>query len=320
MNRRRFLASLGLTPSLFTGCTSPSLEPYPNRDVKMVVQAAPGGLSDTVSRIIASQMESTLGVPVVCENKPGAAGALAFSFVSRRPPDGYTLGHAPVELAILKTLGYTSVSPETVDPLCLVSKTRPALAVAAASPFKDFASFLSGVRERPGHFIAGNSGTGSIWHLNALLMEQALGLKLLHVPFGGSSATITNLMGRHIDLAVMGVGEAVPQVDAGSLRVLAVFDQDRTPLLPQVPAVRELGYSFGANAWSGFFGPKGIPAPAKELLATAFRKAFESDLFQKVCKDRGMEAFFLPESEFTAFAKQQARFFDTRVPQLLSIS
>lgn len=320
VHRRRILAAIGAAPVLLTSCSGTSSGPYPNHDIKLIVQAAPGGLSDTVSRVIASQMESSLHVPMVCENKPGAAGALAFSYVSRRPPDGYTLGHAPVELAILKTLGYTSVSPETVDPLCLVSKTRPALAVAAASDFKDFPDFLARVRKRPGYYISGNSGTGSIWHLNALLMEQTLGLKIIHVPFNGSSATITNLMGRHIDMAVMGVGEAIPQVEAGSLRVLAVFDQDRTPLLPEVPSVRELGYSFGANAWSGFFGPKGIPAPAKSRLAPAFRQAFDSEIFQRVCKDRGMEAVYMPEAEFTTFAKQQARFFDTRVPQLLSIT
>jgi tripartite-type tricarboxylate transporter receptor subunit TctC len=318
--RRRFLAALGAAPTLFTGCSATSGEPFPNRDLKLIVQAAPGGLSDTVSRIVASQMEPILGVPVVCENKPGAAGALAFSFVSRRPPDGYTIGHAPVEIAILKTLGYTSVSPETVDPLCLVSKTRPALAVASGSEFKDFPTFVERAKQRPGYYIAGNSGTGSIWHLNALLMEQALGLKLVHVPFGGSSAAITNLMGRHVDLAVVGVGEAIPQVSAGSLRVIAVFDAERTPLLPEAPSVKELGYEFGANAWSGFFGPKGIPAPAKAKLADAFKRAYDSELFQRVCKDRGMEAFFLPEQEFKTFATAQARFFETRVPELLSIA
>lgn len=319
MQRRRFLPVLA-TGCLSTACSSRNAGPYPSRDIKLIVQAAPGGLSDTVSRVIASQMEQALGVPFVCENRPGAAGALAFSYVSRRPADGYTLGHAPVELAILKSLGYTSVTPQTVDPLCLVSKTRPALAVAAHSPFRDLASLVEQIRKRPGYFIAGNSGTGSIWHLNTLLMEQALGLKLVHVPFGGSSASITNLLGGHIDLAVMGVGEAIPQVEAGGLRVLAVFDAERTPLLPDVPAVRELGYTFGASGWSGFFGPKGIPEAAKATLATAFRKAFESDLFQRVCRDRGMEPAFLNEAEFTAFAVQEERFYEVRVPQLLSLS
>lgn len=286
----------------------------------MVVQAAPGGLSDTVSRVMASQMESSLGVPVVCENKPGAAGALAFSYVSRRPADGYTLGHAPVELAILKTLGYTQVSPETVDPLCLASKTRPALVVRASSGAADLDAFVAATRARRGYYIAGNSGTGSIWHLNALLMEQALGLKLIHVPFGGSSASITNLMGGHIDLAVMGVGEAIPQIHAGTLRALAVFDTERSPLLPDVPSVRERGEPFGAVAWSGFFGPKGMPAEAKQRLAPAFREAFESDLFQEVCRERGMEAAFLDEAAFTRFATEQAAFFAARVPQLLGVA
>ncbi len=286
----------------------------------MVVQASPGGLSDTVSRIIASQMESSLGVPVVCENKPGAAGALAFSYVSRRPADGYTLGHAPVELAILKTLGYTQVAPDTVDPLCLVSKTRPVLVVRAGTEHSTFEQLVSAVRARPGYFIAGNSGTGSIWHLNALLMEQTLDLKLVHVPFGGSSASITNLMGGHIDLAVMGVGEALPQIRAGSLRALAVFDTERTPLLAEVPSVAERGQPFGAIAWSGFFAPRGIPSEALQRLAPAFRAAFESDLFQEVCRERAMEAVYLDAPEFSTFARKQADFFAERVPRLLGLS
>lgn len=317
MNRRRFLATAA--PVVLGGCAATPRD-YPARDIKLVVQAAPGGLSDTVSRVIASQMEASLGVPVVCENKPGAAGALAFSYVSRRPADGYTLGHAPVELAILKTLGYTQVSPETVQPLCLVSKTRPVLVVRASGGPADFDGFIADLRGRPGYYIAGNSGTGSIWHLNALLMEQAMGLHLVHVPFGGSSASITNLMGGHIDLAVMGVGEAIPQIRAGSLRALAVFDTERTPLLPEVPCVAEHGQAFGAMAWSGFFAPGGLPAAVRQRLAPALRAAFDSDLFQDVCRDRAMEAVFLDEAEFSRFAVEQARFFAASVPRLLGLS
>jgi tripartite-type tricarboxylate transporter receptor subunit TctC len=318
VKRRTFLAVSGVVPAVFGSCARQA-RPYPGRDIKLVVQAAPGGLSDTVSRVIASQMEPSLGVPVVCENKPGAAGALAFSFVSRKPADGYTLGHAPVELAILKTLGYTSVTPETVDPLCLVSKTRPVLVVRAASDAASFPALVDALRKRPGYYIAGNSGTGSIWHLNTLLMEQALQLKLVHVPFGGSSASITNLMGGHIDLAVMGVGEALPQIRAGSLRALAVFDVDRTPLLAETPSVAELGHSFGAVAWSGFFAPKGIPDEARQRLQPAFRAAFDSALFQEVCQERAMEPVYLDSQEFSQFARQQAAFFATRVPSLLGV-
>lgn len=318
MKRRTFLAASSLIPAALGSCTRQATA-FPSRDIKLVVQASPGGLSDTVSRVIASQMEPALGVPVVCENKPGAAGALAFSFVSRRPADGYTLGHAPVELAIVKTLGYTSVTPETVDPLCLVSKTRPVLVVRASGGASSFPALVEALRQRPGYYIAGNSGTGSIWHLNTLLMEQALGLKLVHVPFGGSSASITNLMGGHIDLAVIGVGEALPQIRAGSLRALAVFDTDRTPLMPDTPSVAELGQPFGAIAWSGFFAPKGIPEEARQRLQPAFRAAFDSPLFQEVCQERAMEPVYLDSEAFTQFARQQAAFFAERVPSLLGV-
>ncbi|MCW5963174.1 MAG: tripartite tricarboxylate transporter substrate binding protein, partial [Bryobacterales bacterium] len=218
------------------------------------------------------------------------------------------------------TLGYTQVAPDVVDPLCLVSKTRPVLVVRATSGPADFERFVSAMRARPGYYIAGNSGTGSIWHLNTLLMEQALGLKLVHVPFGGSSASITNLMGGHIDLAVMGVGEAIPQILANSLRALAIFDTERTPLLPEVPCVAEQGEPFGALAWSGFFGPRGLPVEVKQKLAPAFRQAFDSDLFQEVCRERAMEAAYLGADEFTEFAIQQASFFAERVPRLLGLS
>jgi tripartite-type tricarboxylate transporter receptor subunit TctC len=318
LGRRHFLTAALGGAALLSGCDSTPAA-YPSRDIKMVVQASPGGLSDMVSRVISSQMEAALSVPVVCENKPGAAGALAFSFASRRPADGYTLAHAPVELAILKTLGYTQVSPESVDALCLVSKTRPVLVVRASSGPADYPAFLAQMKARPGYYIAGNSGTGSIWHLNALLMEQALNLSLIHVPFGGSSASVTNLMGGHIDLAVMGVGEAISQILAGSLRALAVFDTSRSPLLPEVPSVAEFGEPYGALAWSGFFGPAGMPEAVHQRLGSAFLSAFESTIFQDLCKERGMEAAWLNRQEFSRFATEQARFFATRVPRLLGV-
>ena len=150
-------------------------------------------------------------------------------------------------------------------------------------------------------------------------MEQELGLQLIHVPFPGSSASVTNLLGGHIYLAVMGVGESASQVSAGALLPLAVFDRDRSPLLPNVPCVAEMGHGFGANAWSGFFGPKGLPEAVKQALLPAFRKAFESDIFQQVFAERGMEPTFLDEAAFRSFAITQARFFAERVPRLLGV-
>jgi len=139
-------------------------------------------------------MERRLGVPVVCENKPGAAGALAFSYVTRQAPDGYTIGHASVEIAMVRTLGFADVGPDDMDLLCLVSKAQPVLAVHTDSPWTTFSGFVEAVHKRPGYYVMGNSGTGSIWHINALLMERETGLRLIHCPFGGSSAALTALL------------------------------------------------------------------------------------------------------------------------------
>ncbi len=314
--RRINIALLGLA---LVGCTAREGR-YPSREVKLIVQAAPGGLSDTVSRVMASLVEKKLGVPVVCENKPGAAGALAFSYVTRRPPDGYTLAHGPVEIAMVRTLGYADVGPEKMDLLCLVSKTKPALAVRTEAPWPTFEQFLEAARRQPGGLIVGNSGTGSIWHFNALLMEQGANVRVTHVPFNGSAAALATLLGGHIDAVVAGVGEVISHVEAGRLRVLSVFDESRSRLFPDVPTCGEAGYRFGAGAWSGFFAPKGLPDLVRQALEQALREAFETAEFRKLCDERGMEPVFLDHDRFREFALAQAQFFATEIPMLLRMN
>jgi len=311
------IAISALAATLALGGCHRSGGPYPSREIKLIVQAAPGGLSDTVSRVIAAGMEPALGVPVVCENKPGAAGALAFSYVTRRPPDGYTIGHGPVEIAMVRTLGFAQVGPENMELLCLVSKTQPVLAVHVDSPWKDLPAFLEAARRRPGYYVIGNAGTGSIWHINALLLERETGVRLIHCPFGGSSASLTALLGRHVDAVVAGAGEVAPHVASGRLRALAVLDARRSKIFPDTPAITEFGYEAGASAWSGFYAPRGLPADRRDKLVAAIRRAFETPAFQKVCEQRGMEPVFLPPDEFRKFALEQADFFARVIPQLL---
>ena len=315
ISRRQFA---GAAAGLLTQACNSTAGPYPSREIKLIVQASPGGLSDTVSRVIASRMEERIGVPVVCENKPGAAGALAFSYVTRRPADGYTFGHGPVEIAMVRALGFADVGPADMDLLCLVSKTQPVFAVHVDSSWRRFQDFIAAARAREGYYVIANSGTGSIWHINALLMERALGLRLIHCPFGGSSGALTSLLGRHVDAAVAGAGEVISHVLAGSLRVLAVFDERRSVLYPDVPAVSELGYKFGASAWSGFYAPQGVPPDRSGALTKAIHFAFESEEFQKVCQERGMEPVYLPSDEFRVFALEQAAFFRKVIPELLT--
>ena len=303
---------------VLAGCTSVD-GPYPAKEIKLIVQAAPGGTSDTVSRVMASLAEGELGVPIVCENKPGASGALAFSYVARRPADGYTIGHAPVEIAIVRSLGYADIGASDVSLICLVSKTAPALVVPAESPWSSFQDFVSAAHKEAGRIVMANSGIGSIWHFNILLMEQGTGARFTHLPYGGSTPALVSVIGGHADAAVAGVGEVVSHVQAGKLRTLAVFDESRSGVLADVPTTHELGYPIGAPAWSGFFGPAGVPEDRVAALSDAFKTAFATEEWSKLCRERGMEALFLDKDGFAEFALEQQGFFESEIPQLVRL-
>ncbi len=293
--------------------------PYPSKEIKLIVQASPGGTSDTVSRVMGSLAEGKLGVPIVCENKPGASGALAFSYVARRPADGYTIGHAPVEIAIVRSLGYADIGPSDVSLICLVSKTAPALVVGAESPWQTFKDFIDAASKEAGRIVMANSGIGSIWHFNILLLEQGTGARFTHLPYGGSTPALVSVIGGHADAAVAGVGEVVSHVQGGKLRALAVFDANRAGVLSDVPTSHELGFPIGAPAWSGFFGPAGMPEERVNLLAAAFEAAFGTDEWAKLCRERGMEALFLDKDGFSEFARKQQDFFESEIPKLVRL-
>ncbi len=301
---------------LLAGCAATE-GPYPAKEIKLIVQAAPGGTSDTVSRVMASLAEGRLGVPIVCENRPGASGALAFSFVARRSPDGYTIGHAPVEIAMVRSLGYADIGPSDVSLICLVSKTAPALVVHADAPWRTFGEFVADARSEPGRIVMANSGIGSIWHFNILLMEQGTEARFTHLPFGGSTPALVSVIGGHSDGAIAGVGEVISHVLSGNLRALAVFDEARSDVLPEIPTTHELGYPIGTPAWSGFFGPGGIGDERVSRLADAFEAAFASPEWAKLCRERGMQPLFLGQDDFAAFALQQQAFFEGQVPRLV---
>ncbi len=304
--------------ALLAGCGGAE-GPFPAKEIKLIVQAAPGGTSDTVSRVMGSLAEGRLGVPIVCENKPGASGALAFSYVARRPADGYTIGHAPVEIAIVRSLGYADIGPADVSLICLVSKTAPALVVGASSPWMTFEDFVDAAKQDAGRIVMANSGIGSIWHFNILLMERGTGARFTHLPYGGSTPALVSVIGGHADAAVAGVGEVVSHVHAGKLRALAVFDSTRSSVLSDVPTSHELGFPIGAPAWSGFFGPAGMQEEHVGLLSEAFESAFGTAEWKQLCRERGMEALFLDKDAFAEFATEQQVFFESEIPKLVRL-
>jgi tripartite-type tricarboxylate transporter receptor subunit TctC len=305
--RRGLLArSLALVVAACGSACGPE-GPYPNREIRLVVQAAPGGLSDTVARYVAHALQLRLGVPVVAENRVGAAGSVALSFVARSPADGYTMGYAPVDMTIIPHLGYSRVAATDFDYLALHTRAPAAIAVRTDSPWRSLTDFVADARRD--RVTTGTSGTGSIWHMAGLAFAQATGASLAYVPFSGSSQAVTALLGGHIDAVVAAPFEVHPHVEAGTVRVVGVMAAARSTILPDVPTLREAGYDVTVEAWGGFLMPRGVPADRFAKLLTALEEVLRGQEFQRFARERGLEVDVRTREAFARLVVEEtARF------------
>jgi len=290
---------------------------YPTKQINLIIQAAPGGLSDTVARAVAAELQKNLGVPVVCTNKPGASGAVAMSYVQASAPDGYTIGYVPVELSMVKALGFASdIEPNAFDLLGSANISQATVTVKADAPWKTLKELIDYAKTNPGKLKVGNSGTGSIWHIAGVSLEKAAGVQFNHVPFDGAAPAIAALMGGKIDVVPVSIMEVKSGVENGQLRVLGIMGDEKSEYLPDVPTLKELGYDCNVAAWGGFAAPKGLPKEVKDVLIPAMEKAINSDSFKEIAKQRGFSVFAKNPEDFAAFANQQFEFYMKEIPAM----
>jgi tripartite-type tricarboxylate transporter receptor subunit TctC len=275
--------------------------PFPSHEIRLIVHAAPGGISDGVSRYIGRELQKELGMPVIVENRVGGGGAVAFSYVAAAKPDGYTIGYAPVDLAIVPHLGYVKVSPADFDPLIMHTRASAALAVRTDSRFKTLEDFIAAARAKRLGINLATAGPGSLWQLGSIELSRRINTEFNYVPFPGSGPSVTALLGGHVDAVVAGVSEVRNQAKAGNLRLLGVMAPERTPLFPDVPTFRERGYDLVFQAWGGLMLPKGTPADRRDKLANALLKVVQGDVFRRFCSDAGIEVAPKGPDEFTPF-------------------
>ena len=289
---------------------------FPEKQITIVVQSAAGGASDANSRTMAAAVEPLLGVPVVAINKTGAAGAVAMSYVASREPDGYTIAHLPVEISMLEALGYADVKPDNFDLICRCGYIPASIIVNAKSPWNTVEEFFAYAKENPGAITVGNSGIGSIWHIAAAKLEKALDIQFTHVPFTGAATMKVALMGGHIACSTASPMENAGGIESGDLRMLAVMAEERSSLFPEVPTLKELGYDIQTAAWLGFGCPKGLPEETKKTLVDAFKKGYDSELYQNMAKTRGLELGWMGPEEFKEFALAEYEVYSKLLPEL----
>lgn len=289
---------------------------FPAREVTIVVPYSPGGASDTVTRIIAKNVEPALGVPVIVTNKTGASGSIAMDYVRKSTPDGYTICYMPVESTMVKALGYTDLSPADYDFLAGAMTISAAITVRADAPWNTVQEFLDYAKANPGKVSVGNSGTGSIWHIAAASIEESQGVKFNHVPFEGAAPAIAALLGGHIDAVTVSDSEVLPTVQNGDFKILAVMGDSRSAVVPDVPTLKELGINVAVFGWGGFAVPAGTPADVRTTLEAAFKTAIESPDFAKLCQDRGMMLNYNTGAQIQKFAQEQFDFYSVLIPKL----
>lgn len=304
---RCFRAGIGLALLLLlAGCSPREEQPFPSRPITIICPPAAGGLSDSLTRAIAAAVQPKIGVPVVVENKPGGANAVGMTYGANAQPDGYTVTYLVAELAILPHLHLSPVHIDQFEPLARTNYNPAAVTVQASAKWKALEEFLQEARSKPGSIVAGNSGTGSVWHIAAVVLQEVAGAKFKHVPFGGAAPAVQALLGGHVQVVCVSLSEVQSQVEAGRLRVLALMADEREPLFPDIPTAQELGYPLQVGAWGGLAVPLKTPPEIKTHLLNAFREAFRDPEFVKRMNERGVKLAWLEPEPFRAFVQAQS--------------
>ena len=279
---------------------------FPVKPVRILVGFAPGGFTDTASRIVAQKLGAAWGQQVIVENRPGANGLVAGDLTAKAAPDGYTLFMSSAGLTTNPML----YSKQQRDPLkdftavSLVAGIPNVLVVHPSVPARNVRELLAIARSKPGVLTQASAGTGSPGHLSGELLQLVTQVKFIHVPYKGSGPALIDLIGGHIDLSFPSISASVAQIGEGKLRGLGVTMSKRSPLLPEVPPVGESVPGYEVVGWYGIVGPAGIPRDlTAKISAEISRTLTLQDVRERFLRE-GAEPIGNTPDEFTAFLER----------------
>jgi tripartite-type tricarboxylate transporter receptor subunit TctC len=266
---------------------------WPAKPVRFVVPFPPGGSVDPLARLMGTKLGEALGQQFIVENKPGASGSIGAAFVAKAPADGYTFvfvfdTHA-VNPTLIPSMPFDTA--KDLAPVTLIGTAPMAIATGAGKPYKSFADVIAAAKAKPDTVSFGTVGNGSLGHLTMTLVQQAAGIKLVHVPYKGGGPMTQDALGGQVELAVGSVAVLASHVKGGKLRAIAVTGNKRSHAMPDVPALAEQGFKdFSALAWWGVFAPAATPKPIVERLNAELMKALNlPDVKKTLTETLGMD-------------------------------
>ncbi len=275
-------------------------EEFPTKPVKVMVGFPPGGTTDLIARAVAGVAPEFLGQSLVIINKDGASGTLAAKEVADAPPDGYLLliagGSETTSVGNFKKLPYHPI--DAFAPIIRFVKARMIICLSANAPWKNFPEFVEDARKNPGKYKYASTGHGGIYHAALLAMCYKANIRMKHIPYKGGPAGLAALMGGHVDMAIGSDAEIWPLVQGGKIRPVTLTSLDRSPILKDVPTLKELGYDVYLENQKGFVAPAKTPAERIKFLHNAFKKVYDHPAFIKLAEQLKLELSYQGPEEF----------------------
>ncbi|GGJ04272.1 tripartite tricarboxylate transporter substrate binding protein [Neoroseomonas lacus] len=316
MIQRRLLLAGAALPLL----ARPSLGQgrFPNRPVRFLIPWAPGGVLDGFIRLQGEMFQQEFGQPLIVENRPGARGTLAArALLSGTRPDGYTIAHHHLSVIRYPFLTKQPSWDPVNDFTYIMQQTGFVFGhvVHPASGWNSLADMWAAARARPGALTYGTSGVATTNHLAMEELCEKEGVQMLHVPYRGTSENITAILARQLD-CIANANSWAPNVEAGQLKLLAVWTRTRLRSFPDAPTLSELGYGMVVTSPYGVAGPKGMEPEVTEFLHQAFHRMQQSDRIQAYMAQNDMPDEYLGPADYLAFARERAVYEQRMVTRL----
>ena len=282
---------------------------YPSKPIRIVVPFPPGGTVDIIGRMIGMELGTRLGVNVVIDNKAGAGGTIGTHAVALAAADGYTFlitgTHQVINPKLMKNLPYDGIADFT--PIGMIVSAPSVLAVGEATGFLSVADVVRRGKEKDARLVFGSTGIGGVNHLTGELFKSRTKIDLTHVPDKGAAPARTDLLGGHIPMMFDSPPTVVPHVLTGKLRALAISGTERSPMLPDVPTLKEAGIAgMEALGFVGMFGPAKLPAHVVAAVSAALNGTMQSPSVQKKVAEAGLGKPTVAPADFSKWVRSEA--------------
>jgi tripartite-type tricarboxylate transporter receptor subunit TctC len=303
LSRRQLLA---LSVAGLATTSAFSQERYPNKSVTLVVPQAAGGANDAIARIVAQKLTELSGQSFVVENRPGAGGNIGTAYVAKARPDGYTLmltadSAYVINPSLYKTPGFDPL--KDFEPIAPVATAGYVLVANNSFPPNNAAELIALAKQQPGKIMIGSAGNGTVNHLVGEMLNKAAGIDLVHVPYKGASAAVTDLVGGQVQVSVQSLPSSISFIRGGRIKVLGVVNEKRLAALPNSPLIQDVVPGLAVTPWYGVFAPAGTPRTIVSQMQTLINQALDASDVKEKLANVGAEPYKLSGEQFMALIR-----------------